>query len=104
MFAVKFLQRRWNSSSTVFSLSSGYGKCGVAVIRVSGPHTQDVVYKMASLKEPKPRHAYFRNIHLPDKKWEILDKAVLLWFPGDYLIGDVSYGSYNYPFLSSRSP
>lgn len=70
-------------TSTIFSLSSGFGKCGVAVVRVSGPKTKDVLHQMTSLSgDMKPRYAYYKSIHLPDKKEEILDKGLVLWFPG----------------------
>lgn len=77
-----FLQRRFQS--TIFSLSSGFGKCGVAVIRVSGPGSKNVVQQMTSIQgDPKPRFAYYKNIHYPAQPKEILDKGLVLWFPGE---------------------
>lgn len=76
-----FQQRRF--ISTIFSLSSGFGKCGVAVIRVSGPSTKRVIQQMTSIVgDPKPRFAYYKNIHSPKRRDEILDKGLVLWFPG----------------------
>lgn len=72
-------------SSTIFSLSSGYGKCGVAVVRVSGPKSKVALERMTELpKEPQPRFAYYKNIHFPGDTSRILDKGLVLWFPGKY--------------------
>lgn len=81
MLPLKFLQRRFNS--TIFSLSSGFGKCGVAVIRISGPSTKAVIQQMTSIRgDLEPRFAYYKNIHSPSHQEEILDKGLVLWFPG----------------------
>lgn len=80
---LKFLQPR-RFHSTIFSLSSGFGKCGVAVIRVSGPSTKQVLHQMTSIEgDPKPRFAYYKNIHKPRDRMQILDKGLVLWFPGE---------------------
>ncbi|KAK9297974.1 hypothetical protein QLX08_008500 [Tetragonisca angustula] len=68
-------------SSTIYALSSGYGKCGVAVIRVSGPKALVALQKMTKISSLKPRIAFLRNIYDPETK-EVLDKGLCLWFPG----------------------
>ena len=65
-------------ASTIFALSSGPGKAGVAVIRVSGPNAHAVLESMAA-PMPKPREAAFRAIRHP-KTGAILDRAVVLFF------------------------
>ncbi|XP_054278797.1 tRNA modification GTPase GTPBP3, mitochondrial [Macrosteles quadrilineatus] len=71
-----------NYTSTIFALSSGKGKCGVAVIRISGPASNLVMGKMAGLKKlPEPRKALLRQIRHPEKH-ELLDRGLVLWFPG----------------------
>ncbi|XP_060871826.1 tRNA modification GTPase GTPBP3, mitochondrial isoform X1 [Metopolophium dirhodum] len=68
--------------STIYALSSGLGKCGVAVIRVSGPCTSKAILNMTHLKYlPKPRKACLHKIIDPTTK-EQLDNGLLLWFPG----------------------
>ncbi|XP_075220360.1 5-taurinomethyluridine-[tRNA] synthase subunit GTPB3, mitochondrial [Lycorma delicatula] len=68
--------------STIFALSSGFGKCGVAVIRVSGSKTNDVAIKIAGLKEPpEPRKVLLRRFRDPDTK-ETLDHGLFLYFAG----------------------
>ncbi|CAK9822293.1 tRNA modification GTPase GTPBP3, mitochondrial [Anthophora retusa] len=78
------LQRHFNEhekSSTIYALSSGYGKCGVAVIRISGPKASMALKKMTRMSSLKPRIALLRKIHDPKTK-EVLDKGLCLWFPG----------------------
>ncbi|XP_018329105.1 tRNA modification GTPase GTPBP3, mitochondrial [Agrilus planipennis] len=68
--------------NTIFALSSGQGKCGVAVIRVSGPEAGTALKKLTAAQcLPRPRTAVLREIVNPIDK-EILDKALVLWFPG----------------------
>lgn len=66
----------------IFQLLLGLGKCGVAVIRVSGPRASDAILNMTRLKNlPEPRTAYLKKIIDPTTK-EQLDNGLLLWFPG----------------------
>ncbi|KOX75975.1 tRNA modification GTPase MnmE [Melipona quadrifasciata] len=58
-----------------------YGKCGVAVIRVSGPKALVALQKMTKISSLKPRIAFLRKICDPETK-EVLDKGLCLWFPG----------------------
>ncbi|KAJ6635908.1 tRNA modification GTPase GTPBP3, mitochondrial [Pseudolycoriella hygida] len=70
--------------STIFSLSSGQGKCGVAVIRVSGPESKAVFHKISNFPENEsiqPRFAYLRRLKHPQTH-EIIDRGLCLWFPG----------------------
>nr|CAI5833883.1 unnamed protein product [Callosobruchus analis] len=70
------------SSDTIFALSSGQGKCGVAVIRVSGPHSQEALLQLTRLQKlPEPRLAILRSIKHP-VSLETLDKGLVIWFPG----------------------
>ncbi|KAM3851144.1 5-taurinomethyluridine-[tRNA] synthase subunit GTPB3, mitochondrial [Vipera latastei] len=67
---------------TIFALSSGQGKCGVAVIRTSGPASCSALLCMTGTKEPPPpRTATLRRICDPSSS-EILDRGLVLWFPG----------------------
>lgn len=70
------------SSSTIFSLSSGHGKCGVAVVRISGSRAEQVMEAIALLKiKPKPREAFLRRLVDPATGVTI-DKGLVLYFPG----------------------
>nr|XP_034177915.1 tRNA modification GTPase GTPBP3, mitochondrial isoform X2 [Osmia lignaria] len=61
--------------------STGYGKCGVAVIRITGSKASLALKEMTKVSTLKPRIALLRKIHDPETK-EVLDKGLCLWFPG----------------------
>ena len=72
--------KRFNS--TIFALSSGYGKCGVGVIRISGPDSLVALKSMSpKMKESLPRIATLQTLFHPLTR-EKLDRALTLWFPG----------------------
>ncbi|MGE0766988.1 MAG: tRNA uridine-5-carboxymethylaminomethyl(34) synthesis GTPase MnmE [Hyphomicrobiaceae bacterium] len=66
--------------STIYALSSGQGRAGVAVIRISGPAARSVLERMAA-PCPPPRRAAFRKIVHP-ATGELLDAALVLFFAG----------------------
>lgn len=66
-------------SPTIFALSSGPGKAGVAVIRVSGPMASAVLKAMAAPDVAAFRAAYRRIVH-PQTR-DLLDLAVVIYFP-----------------------
>ena len=65
-------------------LFKGHGKCGVAVVRISGSHAKVAIENMTNLKKPTPRKAYFKNIVYPATS-EVIDQGLCLWFPGTIL-------------------
>jgi tRNA modification GTPase len=69
-----------SDNATIFALSSGQGRAGVAVIRISGPAAGSVLDLMAAPR-PKPRFAGFRRVKHP-QTGEVLDDGLALWFPG----------------------
>ena len=66
---------------TIFALSSGPGISGVAVIRISGSKTKDVIKKITTRSLPEPRVATLRKV-IQIKTKELIDECVLIWFPG----------------------
>ncbi|XP_014611271.1 PREDICTED: tRNA modification GTPase MnmE isoform X1 [Polistes canadensis] len=66
---------------TIYALSSGHGKCGVAVVRISGRNAIDALNKMTRILKVEPRKAVLKKILDPETKEEI-DKGLCLWFPG----------------------
>lgn len=69
-------------ASTVYALSSGQGKCGVALVRVTGERAKDVFSNMTLPSTlPPPRVAALRRIVHP-VTGEGLDRGLVLWFPG----------------------
>ncbi|XP_058984176.1 tRNA modification GTPase GTPBP3, mitochondrial isoform X2 [Musca domestica] len=73
--------KRYSSASTIYALSSAYGKCGVSVIRVSGPQTRKCLRSIIGSTTLKERFAHLKALYHP-KTNEMIDKALVLWFPG----------------------
>lgn len=63
---------------------TGQGKCGVAVVRISGSKASDALTKMTNLTKLEPRKALLRKIYDPITR-DIIDKGLCLWFPGKLL-------------------
>ena len=66
---------------TIYALSSGLGTSGIAVIRVSGPDTKNIIKSIVKGKLPSPRVATLKKIHKFNTN-DLIDEGVLLWFPG----------------------
>ncbi|EHH59344.1 hypothetical protein EGM_09429 [Macaca fascicularis] len=70
------------SGATIFALSSGQGRCGIAVIRTSGPSSGHALRILTAARDlPPARHASLRLLSDP-RSGEPLDRALVLWFPG----------------------
>ena len=77
------------AADTIFALSSGAGRAGVSVIRVSGPQARDAILELAPITTgelPPPRRAVLRSVVWPELagagQREVIDQALVLWFPG----------------------
>ena len=66
---------------TIYALSTGPGISGVAIIRISGPDTKNVIKKITNSKLPKPRLATVKKFNKINTN-ELIDEGILLWFPG----------------------
>ena len=66
--------------STIYALSSGHGKCGVALIRVSGPKAFNALNLMTKKGKYEPRKVYLCKLRHP-QSGIILDQALSVWFP-----------------------
>ncbi|XP_022353930.1 tRNA modification GTPase GTPBP3, mitochondrial isoform X3 [Enhydra lutris kenyoni] len=70
------------SGATIFALSSGQGRCGIAVIRTSGPASGHALRSLTAPRDlPPARSACLRLLSHP-RSGEPLDRALVLWFPG----------------------
>ena len=65
---------------TIYALSTGPGISGIAVIRVSGKETAEVIKKITQANLPNPRVASKRKFYYVNTN-ELIDEGVLLWFP-----------------------
>ena len=70
---------------TIYALSSGPGISGIAVIRVSGDKSKEIISSITSGKFPKERFATLKKIINP-KSGELIDEGMIIWFkaPNSY--------------------
>ena len=66
------------NNDTIFALSSGHGKSGVAVIRISGENLSDFAEKILGRFGVEPRHTYFAN--LCDNAGDPIDQCIITYF------------------------
>ena len=71
-----------NNNDTIFALSSGHGKSGVAVIRISGENLGDIFARFVNKTDIKPRRAYFTNLR--DNAGELIDQCLEIYFPAPH--------------------
>ena len=65
------------NGDTIFALSSGHGKSGVAVIRISGDNLGQMAEKFIG-RPATPRRAYFAN--LTDANVDLIDQCLIIYF------------------------
>ena len=65
----------------IYALSSGPGISGVAVIRISGSETKNILKKLTNGFVPNPRIATLKKINKINKN-ELIDEGIIIWFPG----------------------
>jgi len=66
---------------TIYALSSGPGISGIAVVRVSGKETSEVIKRITREDLPSPRVATLKKFNKIDTN-ELIDEGVIIWFPG----------------------
>lgn len=66
-------------TDTIFALATAAGRAAVAVVRVSGPRSGEVLERLAPPR-PTPRRAALRRVR--SVAGEVLDQALALWLPG----------------------
>ena len=66
------------NNDTIFALSSGFGKSGVAVIRISGDNLQEFFSTISGRKNPEARTAYFCNLR--DDNGDLIDQCIVIYF------------------------
>ena len=65
----------------IYALSSGPGVSGIAVIRISGPDTAEIIKLLTKMPIPTPRMATLRKINNINTS-ELIDEGIIIWFPG----------------------
>lgn len=66
---------------TIFALSSGHGKSGVAVVRLSGDRTRELLGALTGKPDPEPRLAVLKTLRNPETR-EPIDRGLVLFFAG----------------------
>ncbi|MDE2355792.1 MAG: tRNA uridine-5-carboxymethylaminomethyl(34) synthesis GTPase MnmE, partial [Alphaproteobacteria bacterium] len=66
-------------SETITALATAPGKAALAILRISGPATAEILTRMGAAPG-RPRHA--RRVRLVDVHGEAFDDALVVWFPG----------------------
>ncbi len=76
---------------TIYALSSGPGISGIAVIRVSGAKTNEVISSLTNSRVPKARVATLKKIINPENG-ELIDEGLLILFkaPNSYTGEDMA--------------
>ncbi|TAQ89279.1 hypothetical protein B7494_g2427 [Chlorociboria aeruginascens] len=68
--------------ATIYALSTAPGRAGIAVIRISGASCLNIYKSLCpSLPVPAPRRASLRTLYSPRAPSDILDSALVLYFP-----------------------
>jgi tRNA modification GTPase len=70
------------AADTICALSSGHGRAGIAIIRISGPASVEALSTLAGVLPP-PRHAALRSLKDP-RSGTLLDRGIVLWLPGPH--------------------
>ena len=66
--------------STIFALSTAFGKAGVAVVRLSGPRVISVVRAFGYDGDIVDRRATYVRLHSPFNQREVVDNALFIYF------------------------
>jgi len=76
---------------TIFAQSSSFGKAGVAVFRVSGTKSLEVLQLLTGRKDFKPRLMYYQKLISPESG-DLIDNAMIVYFkaPSSFTGEDVA--------------
>lgn len=78
---------------TIFALSSGAGRAGIAIVRLSGPDVA-VVLKAMAQAVPPARQAVLRSIQSRVGN-DVIDQALVLYFPGPNSVTGEDVGEFH---------
>tara|TARA_Y100001970_G_C14252033_1_gene872550 strand:+ start:3301 stop:4632 length:1332 start_codon:yes stop_codon:yes gene_type:complete len=66
---------------TIYALSTGPGISGIAVIRVSGEQSKNIIKSLTGFPPPQDRVATLKKIK-NNLNNELIDEGIVIWFPG----------------------
>ena len=71
------------NETCIYAIASGFQqKCGLAVVRLSGKHSLQILTKLTEKSNYEPRKMYLNNLIHPETK-EKIDKSLVVWFKGN---------------------
>lgn len=70
-------------AATIFALATAPGRAGVAVMRISGAMSAEILQTLTRRALPAPRQAALRALYRPDDG-ALLDRALVLWLPAPH--------------------
>jgi tRNA modification GTPase len=82
-----------NGRTTIFAVSSGAGRAGIAVVRLSGPQVRLVLASLTG-SLPAPRQATLKSVRIRDGS-ELIDKGMVLFFPGPKSVTGEDVGEFH---------
>lgn len=69
---------------TIFALSTAHGKAGIAIIRISGPHSLAILKALGYRGAPSPRTLTLHSFITPPPLTECIDRGVFVYFPAPH--------------------
>jgi tRNA modification GTPase len=82
-----------NGKATIYALSSGAGRAGIAVVRLSGTATAGVLRALAG-EVPPPRKAQLKTIRSRNGL-DVIDKGLVLFFPAPFTVTGEDVGEFH---------
>ncbi|HEX9449574.1 MAG TPA: tRNA uridine-5-carboxymethylaminomethyl(34) synthesis GTPase MnmE, partial [Dongiaceae bacterium] len=70
--------------TTIFAQASAPGRAGIAVFRLSGPAAGAALSALTHAPLPAPRRAVRRQLWSHQSAGELIDEALVLWFPAPH--------------------
>jgi tRNA modification GTPase len=67
--------------NTIYALSTGPGISGIAIVRISGKDTENIIKILTGKETSEPRIATLRKLYKINTN-ELIDEGIVLWFPG----------------------
>lgn len=74
----------WDDNKTIFALATAQQKTGVAVIRISGEDCLQALQIFGIKGDLPPRKAIVRQLYENHEKGDLIDKALLIYFPAPH--------------------
>lgn len=72
--------RLLSNETCIYAVASGFNqKCGLAVVRLSGKHSFEILTQLTKTNKYQPRKMYLKSIYKPETN-EKIDQGLVVWF------------------------